>query len=188
MLEQASAELTWLKALPERIEDHDLERVKAIAYRTVPQMPSCTDDQFAKYIRIMQTELKSRPEDEQSGKILLRVYHSRLGHHPAEAIQYLAQRCVDTMIFFPTVKECHDVLEGWVNPMAKPSDIAMRIVYRQAEHRLEDFRATLRNGTATQPEVDALPERWRAILMEQGFLRFDGEYTQPYLIRERKAA
>lgn len=186
LLEEDDAEISWLNALPDRVDGDDLERVKAIVQRPEQRLPACTDDQFAKYIRIMQTTLKAKADDDMTGKILLRAYHSRLGHYPTQAIQYLAQRCVDTMIFFPTIVECHDVLKEWVNPLGRPSRTAALIMRKRSELKFDDVCNDLRTGKATQDQVDALPETWKSILFEQGYFRFDVEANK-YIIRERKS-
>lgn len=185
MLAEASSEMDWLKSLPDRVGTEDFERVKAIAYRMVPQLPACTDDEFVKYMRIMSSTLKAKDDDNVTGKIRLRAYQSRLGHHPAEAIRFMAQFCADRMIFFPAISECHEVLDEWQNPMAKPCNLANHLCAKQREHRFNDLRDTLRAGTATQDQIDQAPEQWRAILFEQGYLRFDATANK-YIIRERK--
>ena len=188
MLAEAYSNFQWLKALPERVQGDDLARVEAIYHGSLTTLPLCTDNEFAKYIRIMQANLKARSEDNATGKLLLRTYHSCLGHYPGEAIKWMAKRCIDTMVFFPTISECHDVLGQWNNPLERPVDFAGIIIKRQRTRQFDEVRDALRAGTATQDQVDALPERWRSILMEQDFLRFDGERPKPYVIRERKAA
>ena len=185
LLAKASNDLAWLRSLPARCSDDDLTMVQAIIVRDVARLPACLDDDFAKYMRIMEATLKARNEDTTTGKVRLRAYQSRLGNHPTLAIQFMVQECVDTMIFFPTISECHDVLRKWKNPLVKPLELAMHINDSQWAFRFEDFREKLRIGTATQDEVDAVSERWKNILFEQGYLRFDVPQNR-YVIRERK--
>jgi len=185
MLAEASSELDWLYTLPERFGAEDLRRVNAIARRDEPRLPSCTDNEFAKYMRLMGATLKAKDDDEIAGKLRLRAYQSCLGHHPAAAMQFMARYCIDTMIFFPTISECHDVLKEWVNPLGRTVSVAKRIGAKQQQYNFDDFRDTLRNGIATQEQVDQTPERWRRILTEQGHLRFDVD-ANSHVIRERK--
>lgn len=187
LLEKAEKELEWMCSLPDRISDDDMRRVLAIILRPAVSLPSCPGDDFAKYMRIMEATLKARDADVMTGKVRLRAYHNRLGHHPALAIKFMAQRCVDTMIFFPAISECINILKEWQNPLDRPMFLALSINVRQGFYRFEDFREKLHIGSATQEHVDAASERWKRILFEQGYLRFDVP-NNSYVIRERKDA
>lgn len=154
--------------------------------RPQDKLPACANNDFAKYMRIMEATLKAKDGDVVTGKIRLRAYHSRLGYHSVMAIKFMVQRCVDTMIFFPTICECLEIIKEWENPLDRPMIRALCINLRQDTYRFEDFRETLRTGTATQAQVDAITDRWKRIFTEQGYLRLDPE-AKTYTIRERKS-
>lgn len=62
---------------------------------------------------MMLAVLPKRHLDEVSGELLVAAYRESLGRYPAQAIDYLRRQAVDKCKWFPTVAECHEIIEGW---------------------------------------------------------------------------
>ena len=98
----------------------------------------------------------------------------------------MTQQAICEHDWFPTPNQCLAILARYTAPPSKYDKIIAKC-QKTAEDHLAELTQSLRSGTATQDQVDAAPERWKRILLEQGYLRFDGDKPQPYIIRERKS-
>lgn len=175
----------FLKSLQGPVSNEDLDRARKIIARPFAAHQPCTEEQFLKYIRILEVNLNARNDDQQTGAIRMRTYYGRLGTYPIEAIKFMAQRCIETMVFFPAVSECLQILNEWKHHASDPKALAKVVLLREMQRRLDDLRVKVRSGTVRQDDIDNAPERWQMILIEEGFLKRDGNSV---IRRERIAA
>lgn len=129
-----------------------------------------TTEKLAAQLEFMDATLPRRNTDDEGGKKRAAVYAAILGRFSEEAIRYMARRVCETMDWFPTPHQCLQILEGI---KADPGDRGKALRYCQTflQQRLEAFLAGLAAGDISQDQVDAVPEQWRLIAVEKGYLR-----------------
>lgn len=166
--------MSAILALPARLDDAQLALCDRVAALPAPPLIPAEHAFLIQCMRTLST-LPRRAEDETTAKIRLGLFQRHFGHLSREALAHLTERATATCAFFPTPKECFDILLGW-----QRSDDAHRahgraetLARREREARFDDLCARFRAGQVEQPEVDALSERWQRILVERGFLRMD---------------
>lgn len=166
-----------LMSLPARLSDTLLARVEAIATAALPALPPCDETYFGRTLRAMDAALPKRSSDDVSGELMLAVYRRRLGETPREAMNYLFNRVIDTCRWFPTVAECLEILVGWErsDELTQRRNMARFRVRNEKEVRLSEAMMALAGRQMPQAEIDRLPEYWRKIAVERGYLRLDGE-------------
>lgn len=131
-------------------------------------------------MRTMKATMPSRADDETTGNLRLNVLARVFGHYPREAIAYLVETAITTLEWFPSPKQCLDILAGWKRTddaaLAKASAIVSVRAERQA--RFNELMLQLERRELDQAAIDALPENIRSIAAERGFLRLhdDGIY------------
>lgn len=176
-----------LRTLPARLDDAMLTRVRAIAEAPLPVYDSCSREHFDKCVKILAL-LPRKADDVTKGALRLEVYYRKLGGYPEAAWTYLADRGLDRFSFFPTVKECREVLEGWPVPNAARSrqGWARRKVEDEQIARLNDLAERIRRGELNGQQIDELPERVKAQLETRMVLlgRWDADAgVMKYLVR-----
>lgn len=166
-----------LMSLPARLSDTLLARVEAIATAALPALSPCDETYFGRTLRAMDAALPKRSADDVSGELMLAVYRRRLGETPREAMNYLFNRVIDTCRWFPTVAECLEILAGWErsDELTQRRNMARSRVFTEKETRMREAMAALFAREMPQAEIDRLPEYWRKIAVERGYLRMDGE-------------
>lgn len=139
---------------------------------------------LAEHLSFMTAALPRQAQDKSAGERKLTVYAAIIGKFSDEAIAFMARRACETLNWFPTPNQCLDILETY---SAAPGerDMALHHCQRFWQGRLEAFLAALKVREADQAMVDEVPEQWRMIAMEKGYLRRwdDGSFT----IRPRPA-
>lgn len=164
--------------VPETIEEARVLREWADAQ---PEGPTpATTKQLATHLGFMAAALPRQAADEETGKKRTAVYARILGGFSNEALAFMSRRACETLKWFPTPKDCLDILATFT---AAPGDKAKALSLCQQfwQSRFDQFIASLRDRTATQADVDAVPEQWRRIAVERGFLRCVGDGA--YVIR-----
>lgn len=161
-------------ALSGRLDDRQLALCEEIASLPVPQLPAADDRFFAQCMRALSI-LPSRPDDDTTGKLRLALYQRHFGNRSREALTYLTEQATLHCRFFPTPSECNAILNRWERADPEYRAVAHAGMLARIEHeaRFEDLLTRFRAGSVEQPEVDALPDRWRRICRERGFLRAD---------------
>jgi hypothetical protein len=61
----------------------------------------------------MLAALPKRNQDDGTGEMFVEIYRLHLGGCSREAMDYLTLRATAECEWFPTVKQCLDILEGW---------------------------------------------------------------------------
>lgn len=162
-----------------RLDDRQLAQLVTVANSSLPVLPACDPEEFIKLMRSL-TVLPSRGDDERKGRLRLSIYHRLIGHHPREAIAFMVERVLTTLEWFPSPKQCLDILAQWTR-----RDDAVRDQARAAAHVRHEMRArfdttmrALELRELDQTAIDALPRAMRAIGAERGLLRLhdDGIY------------
>jgi len=171
IVDWASVDLTVLATAVDRLDDQQLAAVDHIAGLPVPALPPAGEDHFLKCMRTLRL-LPGRGDDELSGELRLNLYRRHLGNLPREALSFLAEQATLSCRWFPTPSECLDIVKRWERTDAAYHAVrnARLIGTRERQARLDDARRKLRAGEMSQQEADALPERWRNILMTEGEL------------------
>lgn len=129
-----------------------------------------TPERLGEHLSFMSAALPRQAQDKSGGERKLTVYASIIGKFSDEAIAFMARRACETLNWFPTPNQCLEILEAY---SAKPGerDKALRYCQKFWQARLEAFLTSLKAGDADQTAVDEVPEQWRMIAMEKGFLR-----------------
>lgn len=167
--------------LPETVDEARALKAWAILQDDAPILAS--PGQLSRHLEFMAATLPTKAMDEEGGKKRVAVYARILGDFSNEALAYMARRACETLDWFPTPRQCLDILREYREP-ATDRDKALMLCHRFWQGRFEDFIAALKAGTATDDDVAAVPETWRKIAMEQGYLRWIAE-DQPYAIRRK---
>ena len=102
-----------LASLPATLDEAMLNRVKAIAHSPLPPLPPCDDTTLGQTLRMMFAALPRRHADDVSGELFVAAYERQLIRYPAAAIAWLCDEAIARCRWFPTVAECHELLEGW---------------------------------------------------------------------------
>lgn len=141
----------------------------------------CDASDFAKLMRSLSI-LPSRADDEVTGKLRLGIYHRMMGQYPRAAIAYMVETALSTLDWFPTPKQCLEILSGWKDREAVEHKhrtmMAASAVRQERQSRLNDVMEALYRRDLDQAQIDALPDQVKAIGAERGFLRLhdDGVY------------
>jgi hypothetical protein len=162
-----------------RLDDQALAAMTNLASSPLPPLPRCDDDHFEKSMRAMSI-LPRRADDEVKGELRLHLYRRMIGHFPKEALSFLAEQSLATLDWFPSPKQCLDILARWTrnDEALQRQAAARRMVRAETRARFEDTMRALERREFDQAAIDALPEHIRSIGAERGFLRLhdDGVY------------
>lgn len=184
----AKVDLLVLRDLPERLDDRTLELVEHIASLPVPPMVPVSETRFNQSMRTL-TVLPSRDDDDLTAKLRLALYRKHFGHLPDDAWSFLVEHATLECRFFPTPSECKAILDRWSRKDGpwRAHQLAQLRARQERQARFDDMVRLIRDGEATQEQVDALPERWKRILAVQGLVR-DVTYAlrQPVGVRDQE--
>lgn len=120
---------------------------------------------FGKHFEYLSV-LPSKNVDEALGEKSATVYYALLGGYSAGAISYLVRRATETLDWYPTPKQCLDIIAGYREPISE-QDRALLLCREFAEEQFAQWLENIRNG---QPIGD-VPERWMRIAVERGAMR-----------------
>ena len=155
--------------------DAECAALREWATTTQPfRAPAATIDQLAKHLEFMAAALPSKGLDEQTGKKKAAVYASLLGGQPNEALAYMARTACMTLDWFPTPRQCLDIIADY-RPPVSDQEVAIRLCQDYTSNKFDRWIANLTQG---QPVGD-VPEQWKRIAVEQGAMRrlSDGSYV-----------
>lgn len=161
------------------LDDQALAAMASLASSPLPPLPRCDDDHFDKSMRAMSI-LPRRADDEVKGELRAHLYRRMIGHFPREAISFLAEQSLATLDWFPSPKQCLDILASWIrnDEAVQRKTAAARMVRSERQARFDAVLASLERRELDQGAIDALPQRMQIIGEERGFLRLhdDGVY------------
>lgn len=152
-------------SLPTTMEEADALRDWASLTSPAPAAPA-THDQLARHLEFMQAALPSRANDAETGRKRFAVYATILSGKSNEALAFMARRACETLEWFPSPKQCLDILAEY-RPPAPPQSHALIACRQFTAARFDEWLAALRDGG----EVGDVPERWQRIAVEQGVMR-----------------
>lgn len=171
-----------------RLDDRQLKAMEAIASAPLPAPARCPDDHFAKSMRAL-SMLPRRGDDETTGELRAAIYQRVMGHYPLEAIKFLTERALTELEWFPSPKQCLDILSRWKRndePLHRQI-MAQKMVRAELTARFEENMVALAARELDQAAIEALPPMVRIIAAERGYLRLhdDGVFRVRH---ERDAA
>ena len=165
---------------PETVEEARALRAWAETQDERPE--PATTSELARHLEFLAATLPSKVIDEESGKRRVAVYARILGDFSNHALAFMARKACERYDWFPTPRQCLEILNEYRPPATDPHRALMLCRYYW-QGKFDDFIALLKAGEASQADVDALPEQWRRIAVERGFLRFMPE-DKTYVIRK----
>lgn len=178
-IETGSSELATIGST--RLNDRQLAEMERVANLPLVAPTPCDAAEFAKLMRSLSI-LPSRSDDELTGKLRLNIYHRMMGQYPRSAIAYMVETALATLDWFPTPKQCLEILSGWRDRDAVEhkhrTAMAASAVRQERQARLGEVMDALDRRALDQEQIDALPDQAKVIGAERGFLRLhdDGVY------------
>lgn len=172
-VETGSSELATVSSNVPRLDDRRMAELEAVANEPLPRPVPCDAAHFAKCMRSLSL-LPSRADDETKGELRLAIYQRMLGNHPNAAISYLVERALAELNWFPSPKQCLDILADWREPVSEERrrrDIACNLIAGERAMRFEDAMNAMAARELHGEALDRLPERWKLIAVEKGYLR-----------------
>jgi hypothetical protein len=170
-----------LRNLPARLDDETLAMVERVASCPLPKSSSCDEVHFLRCLRSMSL-LPRRAEDELTGELRTALYRRHLGHFSRDAMSYLAETSTRQCQWFPTPRECLEILETWSGDdgPARAKKLASSLAWQERQARFDDAMSLLATGDVEQAWIEALPERWKQIAEARMLLwqHADGSFTQ----------
>lgn len=162
--------------LPETVEECRALKAWADAQDDTP--PPASVPQLARHIEYIAATLPRQGTDEETGEKRTAVYARILGGFSNAALAYMARKACETLDWFPTPRQCLEILQGY-NPPPTDKDCALSLCHRFWQGKFEDWFAAVQDGNVDQEMIDAAPKQWRMIAMERGLLRLleDGSFV-----------
>lgn len=162
-----------------RLNDQQLAAMEATANLPLAAPPRCDDDHFEKSMRALAL-LPRRADDDMKGELRIAIYRRMIGGYSKEAISFLAETALAELEWFPSPKQCLDILARWKrnDEAVHKQAMAGKLARAERQARFDDTMGALDRRELDQAQIDALPERMRDIAAERGFLRRhdDGVY------------
>lgn len=167
------------------VTDDEARALKAWAENESPAVEAATISQLSKHLSFIAATLPSKNQDEESGKQRVAVYARLLEGFSNDALAFMARKACETLDWFPTPRQCLEILDRYRAP-ATDRDRALSFCHSFGQAQFEEFIAAFEGGQATDDSVTLVPEQWRRIAMERGYLRrmADGSF----IIRPRVRA
>lgn len=163
-----------LVAKPEIRLPTTAEEARALAAwaETPEPLPElATIQEISRHLAFIAATLPSRSQDEEGGKMRVAVYSRILGEFTNHALTFMARRACETLDWFPTPRQCLDILREYRQPNTERSH-ARALLHQFAQQQFEAFMERLREREASMTEIDAVPDQWRRIAVERGYLRY----------------
>lgn len=154
--------------LPRNIEEANALWTWANAQRN--DLLAATPRQLAKHLSFIEATLPSKNVDGESGQMRTVVYTSLLADYSDEALAFMARRVCQTLDWFPTPRQCIEILGQYRAP-PNEKETALSLCHAFEAGRYDAFLQSIDDHTATQDEIMAVPDQWRRIAVERGLLR-----------------
>lgn len=165
--------LRTIRNLPARLDDGMITQLQAVIDMPMPEKVPVSSDYVNKALLAMMAVLPRQGKDSTTGALMVDQYCRKLGQYPKGAIDHLWRESVDRLKWFPTVAECKEIIAEWVSQsdmLGHAKSIAASRINRERDFRFRDAMDALKAGTMPQEQVDALPEPWCKMAVEQGYL------------------
>jgi len=155
--------------MPATVDEADQLKEWALA-QPVGQPPASIPE-LSKHLSFIAATLPSKNQDEESGRQRVAVYARLLEGYSNDALAFMARRVCETLDWFPTPRQCLEILDRY-SPPSTDRELALSYVHSFGQQQFEDFIAAFEAEQHTDETVAAVPEQWRRIAMERGYLRF----------------
>lgn len=184
-VETDSNELVTASSNIPRLDDKRMAELQVLANAPLPRPEPCDPAHFAKSMRALSL-LPSRADDETKGELRLAIYQRMLGRNTNGAISYMVERALAELNWFPSPKQCLDILADYREPLSderRCRDMAIGLIESEKRARFGDTMVALSRREIHGDALDALPEQWKIIAVEKGYLRLapDG-----FIVRHEK--
>lgn len=145
---------------------------------TVPHFePPATAQEIARHLEFLSATLPSRNTDVETAKMRFAVYARMLAGHSNAALAFMAQEACKNFDWFPTPRQCLEILERYVRP-ASNRDVALHLVHQYRAAKFDEWIDRI--PEMTDAEINAAPDRWKAIADCRMLIRRtdDGSYIK----------
>lgn len=133
----------------------------------------------------MAATLPSKAVDDDAGKMRVAVYSRLFEGYSNEALAYMARIACERCDWFPTPRQCLDILANYRSPTSD-REIALGYCHDFTQRHFEFWLSRISDGTADQATIMEPPEQWRRIAVERGYLRFVP--PDRYVVRKKPEA
>jgi hypothetical protein len=140
--------------------------------------PLATVDELARHLDFLGSTLPRQATDAESGRMRAAVYARFLASYSNSALAYMSRRACETLDWFPTPRQCLDILKDYQAPITE-KETALRLCGAFWGERFDAFLSNVvrADKVITQADIDAVPEQWRRIAVERGALRLMADGT-----------
>jgi hypothetical protein len=158
--------------------EDECRALQAWAETASDRVPTASAEQIARHLEFLAATLPSKNVDEATGKMRFAVYYKILGDYSDHALAYMSRKVCEKHDWFPTPHQCLEILDGYRAPTSD-KEYALIHCARFWQQKFDNFLDTLKAGTCVQEMIDTVPDQWRRIATEQGYLRRtpDGSYV-----------
>ena len=145
----------------------EAERLRHWAVTTAPALPPpASQEQLTRHLEFMHAALPSQQKDAETGRKRAAVYASLLAGNSDEALAFMARTACATLDWFPTPRQCLDLLAKYQRPPA-PQTEALRLCQQFTQAQFEGWLERVRGGD----HVGDAPPQWLRIAVERDVLR-----------------
>lgn len=156
------------------------QELKSLCLQMPKRDPLATAQQIGDHLAFIKAALPSQNKDDLAGKMGATVYVSALSNYTNEAVSYMAKRAVVEHDWFPTPRQCLEIIKEYKNPPTLRAR-GIRKVQSHAQKQLDIFIDKLKSGPVKQEYIDAQSDNAKRIAETQSLLWFnDGKYTQRF--------
>lgn len=148
------------------------------AVRQPDRAPTATFEQISGHLDYMLVTLSTRRSDEQDGEKRATVYAAILSEYSNEALSFMAMEACKTLDWFPTPRQCLDILKRWREPV--PAKVhARNLCQKYWQTRFDEFAEALSRDDVDPAIIENVNPAWLLIAEERGLLRRldDGQYV-----------
>lgn len=160
----------------------DCRKLQIWADNTKDTVDKATPEQVARHVQFLAATLPSKNTDLETGAMKTTVYLRFLGEYSNAALAYMTQEVCRTMDWFPSVRQCLEILATYRPPVTN-RDKALMLVSRWTAERFDAWLQDIKNDTIPQHDIDGAPDRWKRIAEEQCLLRRQEDGT--YIVRRK---
>jgi hypothetical protein len=152
----------------------ECDALREWAHSTTPLHVPASKPELVRHLDFMNATLPSKNTDDETGKMRASVYFSILSGYTNEALAFMARRACTTLDWFPTPKQCLEILADYRAPVSEQANAILTC----QQFTQDAFDTWLANVSDGQPIGD-VPDQWKRIAAERGVLRLmqDGGYV-----------
>ena len=159
----------------ESLSDEQLAQVRQVAAADIPPEEPAARDHIMKCLRALDAALPRRNTDDDSGRLMAETYARMLNGYSRGALNYLAREALRRCDWFPTIKQCIAILDGYqrADNDTRRKVLASNLEQQELQRRKESFIAALKRGEVSQSYIDGLSIAEKREFNAIGALRWD---------------